>query len=816
LQEIKKALRRLLAGAPPRNALPRHDQLPPGFNAALYLQLNPDVQAAGVDPVAHYLQHGAKEGRTFAMPKLVTLKQQADEVRRQPLLLICHEASRSGAPILGLNLAQQLAKEHDVVVVLLGAGSLVEDFTAAAPVVFLCQELRFAASDIGAETVVQDLCGRFGFVGAIVNSVESRAVLAALWRAGVPTVSLLHEFAAYARPANAFPRALFWSTKAVFSTRITRDDAFQRLELRDASNVAILPQGKCVLTAPQSEQDGTREPRLSWSLANSARPLVHVLGVGSVEYRKGVDLFIECARQMRALDPTTDYRFHWVGGGYDPGGDLQYSVYLADQVRRSGLASCFQLLAETDKLEDVYAQAHLFLLTSRLDPLPNVAIDAAMQGLPLLCFAKTTGIADFLAEAGLAESLVADYLSTMDMACKAVALGNSPRQREAVSATLQASARAAFSMEHYVGALRGLLEEAGRQRALEKRDASEILRAQVLRSDVCVHPAHPQLGEQLAVSDAAVAGLYVRSWATGLYRRKPFPGFHPAIYRERTSLPAGRDPLAHYLQAGRPEGPWNCPVLTPEQPVAPAEQLEVRRIALHIHAYYVDLLGEIVHRLALNSARPDLFVSVTSAEQKATAEAVLAAYTGRVVRVEVVPNRGRDLGPMLSMFAGDTLSGYELAGHLHTKKSLDVQDRSLGQTWYGFLLEHLIGGEASGPMLDRIVSRMAPDAGPDMAFPEDPYVFGDEANAAQVAEFAKRMGWPQPPAHFRFPVGSMFWARPAVLRPLLDAGFTVEDYPEEPLPYDGTILHVLERALGLAAMASPRGLVVTNVPGVTR
>ena len=812
MQEIKKALRRLLAGA----LSLRHDQLPPGFDAALYLQLNPDVRSAGADPVAHYLQHGAKEGRPFAMPKLVAVKRQAGEVRRQPLLLICHEASRSGAPILGLNLAQQLASEHDVVVVLLGNGPLLGEFAAAAPAAFLCEEVRFATSDIAAETVVQDLCRRFNFTGAIINSIESRAVLAALWRAGVPTVSLLHEFAAYTRPANAFPRALFWSTKAVFSTRITRDDAFQRLELRDAANLAILPQGKCVLTMPQSDADATPAPRLSGPQSVSARRVMHVLGVGAVQYRKGVDLFIECARQMRALDPATDYRFHWVGGGYDPAGDLHYSAYLADQVRRAGLASCFQVLAETDKLDDVYAQADLFLLTSRLDPLPNVAIDAAMQGLPVLCFAETTGIADFLATAGLAESLVADYLCTMDMARKAVALGTSPQRREAVSAALQTSARAAFSMEHYVGALRGLLEQAGRQRALEQRDASDILRAQVLRPDMCVHPGHPQLGEQLAVSDAAVAGLYVRSWATGLYRRKPFPGFHPAIYRERNSLPAGRDPLAHYLQAGRPEGPWNCPVLTPEQPVVPAEQREVRPIALHIHAHYVDLLGEIVRRLALNSVRPDLFVSVTSTEQKAAAQAVLAPYAGRVVRVEVVPNRGRDLGPMLSMFAGDTLAGYELAGHLHTKKSLDVQDRSLGQTWYGFLLEHLIGGDAAGPMLDRIVSRMASGAGPDMVFPEDPYVFGDEANASQVAQLAERMGWPQPPGHFRFPVGSMFWARPAVLRPLLDAGFTVEDYPEETLPYDGTILNALERALGLAAMASPRGLAVTNVPRVTR
>jgi glycosyltransferase involved in cell wall biosynthesis len=808
LQKIKKVIRRWVGKA--------LGPLPPGFNPELYLQLNPDIRAAGADPAGHYLRHGAKEGRAFAMPKLVSLKQQTGQVRRQPLLLFCHEASRSGAPVLALNLAQQLARDHDVVIVVLDKGPLLGDFAAAAPAVFLCEGLRFAASDIAAESVVQELSRKFNITGAIVNSVESRVVLAALWRARIPTVSLLHEFAAYTRPASAFPRALFWSSKSVFSTRMTRDDAFQRLELRDASNVTILPQGKCVLAPAQSDTDGSRGPRLAGSSVDSAQPVVHVLGVGSVEYRKGVDLFIECGRQMRALDPAIEYRFHWVGGGYDPVGDRQYSAYLADQVRRAGLASCFQVLANTDKLDDVYAQADLFLLTSRLDPLPNVAIDAAMQGLPLLCFAGTTGIADFLAEAGLSEILVADYLCTMDMARKAVALWNSPEQRERVSADLQASAQAAFSMENYVGALRGLLVDAGHQCAAEERDASGILRAQVLRSDMCVHPGHPQLGENLATSDAAVAGLYVRSWATGLYRRKPFPGFHPAIYSERTSLSAGSDPPVHFLESNRPEGPWNCPVITPEQPVAPAKQLAVRRIALHIHAYYADLLGEIVRRLSLNAVRPDLFVSVTSTEQKAMAEAELAGYPGRVVRLQLVANRGRDLGPMLSMFAGDTLAGYELAGHLHTKKSLDVQDRSLGQTWYGFLLEHLVGGKAAGPMLDRIVSRMASDSGPAMVFAEDPYVFGDESNAPQLAELAKRMGWPQPPAHFRFPVGSMFWARPAVLRPLLDAGFSVNDYPEEPLPYDGTILHALERALGLAAIASPGGLAVTNVPGVMR
>jgi hypothetical protein len=40
-------------------------QLPPDFSAEVYLALNPDVRAAGVDPEAHYLNHGKTEGRPY-------------------------------------------------------------------------------------------------------------------------------------------------------------------------------------------------------------------------------------------------------------------------------------------------------------------------------------------------------------------------------------------------------------------------------------------------------------------------------------------------------------------------------------------------------------------------------------------------------------------------------------------------------------------------------------------------------------------------------------------------------------------------------
>jgi hypothetical protein len=43
-------------------------ELPPGFDPAVYRELNPDVDAAGVDPVRHYVFHGLGEGRAYRRP----------------------------------------------------------------------------------------------------------------------------------------------------------------------------------------------------------------------------------------------------------------------------------------------------------------------------------------------------------------------------------------------------------------------------------------------------------------------------------------------------------------------------------------------------------------------------------------------------------------------------------------------------------------------------------------------------------------------------------------------------------------------------
>src|SRR5665647_3576068 len=72
------------------------------------------------------------------------------------------------------------------------------------------------------------------------------------------------------------------------------------------------------------------------------------------------------------------------------------------------------------------------------------------------------------------------------------------------------------------------------------------------------------------------------------------------------------------------------------------------------------------------------------------------------------------------------------------------------------------------------------------------------------------------PPHFDFPIGNMFWARCDAIRPLFDAGFRWEEYPEEPVPIDGTMLHALERLTPFVASERGYRYAMTAVPGITR
>lgn len=373
--------------------------------------------------------------------------------RKPNILVVSHQADHSGAPILALNLVQTLCARYNVFVLVLRLGPLLPRFQAASIAVFATDRMGPAA----VAKCISELCRRRPMAFAIINTAESRATLQSLRSAGVATVSLIHEFATYVRPTagqkSPFQEIFQNSSQVVFSTRLTLEAAQAQNPAVDMSSARILAQGKCQVPIDPAAANGKAEAQVRLRAAlrpdyAKEKPIV-VIGAGSVILRKGVDLFIEAATRVLTSPGAENVQFYWIGSGYDPDRDHSYSVYLRDQLWRAGIEDRVTMLRETTEIELAYALADVFVLSSRLDPLPNVAIDALSVGLPVVCFDKTTGIADLLSEAGLRDACVARYLDTRDLADKVLALATNGTLRQSVSQCSKNFATTAFSFDSY-------------------------------------------------------------------------------------------------------------------------------------------------------------------------------------------------------------------------------------------------------------------------------------------------------------------------------------------------------------------------------
>jgi glycosyltransferase involved in cell wall biosynthesis len=423
------------------------------FDAAWYLEQYPDIKAAGIDPLRHFLDHGRYEGRLGAVPRIdFELVEHGYDPSREFVVVVSHEASRTGAPLLALNILQGLRTKYNVVAILLGGGSMVDSFRSIATVTIgpINEKYRLTPA---VHPLVHRVCETYRPRYAIVNSVESRRVLTPFDQAGVATVLLVHEFAAYTRPLGDLHAAIEKATEVVYSARLVWDSAVRHFPSLASRRVHIAPQGQVRIPRTQPADEEIEElERIRKALRPESAPpgTVVVIGGGWVQMRKGVDLFIAVAAAVLRARSATPFRFVWVGGGYDPITDHAYSTYLAEQIEKSGLDGNLVMLDEVSRLERVYDEADIFFLSSRLDPFPNVAIDALRRGMPLVCFEGASGVAEVLVEQPDCRELVVPYAAIDLAAARILELGENPAYRRQISATVKAFATRAFDMDAYM------------------------------------------------------------------------------------------------------------------------------------------------------------------------------------------------------------------------------------------------------------------------------------------------------------------------------------------------------------------------------
>lgn len=226
----------------------------------------------------------------------------------------------------------------------------------------------------------------------------------------------------------------------------------------------------------------------------------------------------------------------------------------------------------------------------------------------------------------------------------------------------------------------------------------------------------------------------------------------------------------------------------------PAELAADKKIAIHGHYYHTDLLPEFLDHLANNGTKPDLFLSTDSHEKESVLRKILESKNARA-EIRVFENRGRDVGPFITGFSDLFEPGrYDILGHFHGKKSHELSGER-GDIWRKSLLRRLIGLKV--PVMDLVVREMSNNPSIGIVFPAIPNYCAWDENFHWGVKLADRMRLREDIARpfFDYPAGMMFWCRPETLSPLIGLNLSWEDYPAEPIPRDGTILHAIERII---------------------
>jgi glycosyltransferase involved in cell wall biosynthesis len=308
-------------------------------------------------------------------------------------LVVLHEATRTGAPRVGGLIAAALQKHSEVRVLCLSDGPLVgwlKDRVGennVSVIDFVDGRHRTPFGDrvaIANKALAEGPCEL-----VYVNSAAAAEFVFAAKALGKTIVLHVHEKAAMLRRLLEIDLAKMEMLSLCDGVVLAAGDL-----RRDLAEVFGFVPEPCLdfgiavdteeIAQMANERDAPARNALGESAAWGQRLVVGMCGHASA--RKGADIFFAAAAALPAHD------FVWVGNWNRedaPENDV------IDQYLERRLPNLY-VTGGVDNPYKYIARFDLFFLSSRVDPNPLVLAEAMSLGVPVLCFSRTTAVADFL------------------------------------------------------------------------------------------------------------------------------------------------------------------------------------------------------------------------------------------------------------------------------------------------------------------------------------------------------------------------------------------------------------------------------------
>jgi glycosyltransferase involved in cell wall biosynthesis len=311
------------------------------------------------------------------------------------LVLVSHEARRTGAPKVALEMQKGLHGRDglELVSLLRGGGALDGDFAAtsdrlvreplARPRALLrkFRPLRKVVDRLD-ELIAWVTLRRLRPDVAVLNTVKSACYVRPALRLGIPTVLYVHELGVLASSTlRRYPVGAGWKDVTLVACSTACRDGLAPLVGVPADDIDVL----------HSPVDTAHVITRAGSVAADESSTLVVGACGVVNERKGADLWVEMAKLVLDKRPDLSIRFVWVG--------KQPSDWPRDRARELGIADKLEWTGETAEPYPALVAMDVFTLPSREDPFPLVVLEAMALGRPIVAF-DVGGVREQLGDTG--------------------------------------------------------------------------------------------------------------------------------------------------------------------------------------------------------------------------------------------------------------------------------------------------------------------------------------------------------------------------------------------------------------------------------
>jgi glycosyltransferase involved in cell wall biosynthesis len=233
------------------------------------------------------------------------------------------------------------------------------------------------------------------------NSIVSVAIACALKQENTKVLAHIHEMKVniqkYAPNLNSLIPKL---DHVIAASKIVKKQLVAHWEFTDNAVSVIYEMSKIKPARPVEK------------ISNTFR----VGAVGTVGWRKGIDVFLQLVNYLNLYFPEHNVDFVWVG----PISDSQ-RLEIASELEKMKVQHKVEITGSIENPVSYFKSFDVFVLTSREDPFPLVCIELGMLGKPILCFEGATGTAEVLDTEN-----VFPYLDIRAMAEKVIDLLNQP------------------------------------------------------------------------------------------------------------------------------------------------------------------------------------------------------------------------------------------------------------------------------------------------------------------------------------------------------------------------------------------------------